>query len=699
MLNELYSIYKGLEAVGEQPQIKHNDIQSPGMGITFRVMLGEKGQVDSVKLMTREQIQNSWSLGNGNKNQFPAVKVVYPLIPKGHEQYLAWKKEIKKPTEEDYRAFLKRVTDECPVDIAQIKVWPSYRKQVIERKEQLADSKSAESILKLFERYARTQNSLEILEQVAYQTMLEEQGDIRSLKDICTLLFGDDLDSKGQVKDGKRVTLLLDCFPENDVDIYASSIQRIPELSSALFSAELKSTHQTRQAECAYSGNVEQIVYKTFPKEKLNVIGPTTLFAKNATTSGPTVKRYDTSGGQAFPLSEKLSQQLAAGIAFINDEKYKDKLWTKLPAAVGSSPSLLLAFCKEDVGLCLTPLITGESEVDDFDSYQDASESVIESFRGKSLSLDAVVDFFEVIVVDKANRKINFSASTRIGQLINSTKDWQAACSNTPNFKLLSIINNNENRMLSPKEISPQQLMYLSKQKYIRDGRESTSLPGISFPDVMRLFLSTAPQTAAKRVLSRICEQYQPLFRHCALDRSQQPLTAKTDVRSNTQVLKAVTLVSLLLFNIGRTKEKYMNDFAFQLGQLCSAMDELHIGYCKSERKGDIPNTLLGNQVYGMALQNPVHALSVLASRRRPYDSWVRRMRAKDQRTEDKAITAAIFAQIWMSNQAEKLNEFLSINNLESTDTYKAELMLGYLAGRPFEKNNDSTNDDQGDKS
>lgn len=142
-----------------------------------------------------------------------------------------------------------------------------------------------------------------------------------------------------------------------------------------------------------------------------------------------------------------------------------------------------------------------------------------------------------------------------------------------------------------------------------------------------------------------------------------------------------------------------MNDFAFQLGQLCSAMDELHIGYCKSERKGDIPNTLLGNQVYGMALQNPVRALSVLASRRKPYDSWVRRMRAKNQRTEDKAITAAIFAQIWMSNQAEKLSEFLSLNNLESTDTYKAELMLGYLAGRPFEKNNDSTHDDQGDKS
>jgi len=80
MLNELYSIYRGLEAVGETPSIKHNDIQSPGMGTTFRVMLNEHGQVSSVKLMSKEQIQDSWSLGKGNKNQFPAIKVIHPWM-------------------------------------------------------------------------------------------------------------------------------------------------------------------------------------------------------------------------------------------------------------------------------------------------------------------------------------------------------------------------------------------------------------------------------------------------------------------------------------------------------------------------------------------------------------------------------------------------------------------------------------------
>ncbi len=80
MLNELYTIYRGLEALGEEPEIKHNDIQEPGVNnVTFRVLLDKNGQVSKVALMTKEQIQDCWSVGN-KQNQFPAVKVKRPLI-------------------------------------------------------------------------------------------------------------------------------------------------------------------------------------------------------------------------------------------------------------------------------------------------------------------------------------------------------------------------------------------------------------------------------------------------------------------------------------------------------------------------------------------------------------------------------------------------------------------------------------------
>ncbi|MBL1292382.1 MAG: hypothetical protein COB61_000755 [Thiotrichales bacterium] len=703
MLNELYSIYRGLEAVGESPEIKHNDIQSPGMGVTFRVMLDESGQVTSVKLMSKEQIQDSWSLGNGNKNQFPVIKVVYPLLAEGHKDYLLWKEKTSKPTEAEYREFIERISEQYAVDLSHIKLWPSYRKQVLERKDQLAGIDDCEAVNQLFERYSQTETGVEILEQVA-SLLIEyslQGADTYSLKHICTLLFGDDVTPKGVVKDGKRVTLILDCFPQTDIDIYASSRRQVAGLSRALFTAESKAHKKTRSDECALTGNVGPVVYDIFPKEKLSVVGGTTLFSKNATTSGPTVKRYDVSGGVAFSVSDKLSQELAASIAFINLEKFKNKIWSKLPSTLGASPSLLLAYCKEDWDISLTPLITGESDIEGFEDYLDATESVIASFKGKDLGLDVAVDFTEIIVLDKANRKINFSTTTNIDELIRAAEQWKQACQNFPCLKLYVRVRKNEKKMSSPWAISPQQIMYLSRQKYIRDGTASTSLPGISFSDVMKLFIGKNNQALAKRCLQRIAEQYQPLLNYSALSQLQSVLKAKahvkTNPKNNTQTLSAVTLMSLLLYKTERTKEIYMKDFAFQLGQLCSAMDELHIGYCKSERKGDIPSTLIGNQVYGMALQSPVKAMSFMAARRRPYDAWVKRMMAKNDRSEDKAITGAIFAQIWMSKQAKSLNEFLS-SPMTKTDTYKAELMLGYLAGRPFEQKNTSNNN-QGEKS
>ena len=703
MLNELYSIFRGLEAVGESPPIKHNDIQSPGMGTTFRVMLDEQGQVTSVKLMSKEQIQNSWTLGNGNKNQFPAVKVVYPLLPRGHEGYLTWKEEMNKPSEAQYRELIERISQQYPVNLSHIKVWPSYRKQVLVRKEQLAGIDECAAVYQLFERYSQTKTGVEILEQVTnllIRSALQGAG-IFSLKHICTLLFGDDINTKGEIKDGKRVTLILDCFPQTDIDIHASSRDQLTSLSRALFTAESKTNKKTRKSECALTGSIEQVVYDIFPKEKLNIIGSTSIFAKNSTTSGPTVKRYDTSGGEAFSISDKLSQKLAASIVFINLPKFKNKIWSKLPSILGASPSLLLAYCKEDWELSFTPLITDvntQSEVDNFEDYLDASESALALFKGKDLDLDAVVDFVEIIVLDKANRKINFSTTARVGELIYAAKQWKRACQNSPDLKLYAQIRKNEKKMSFPWAISPQQVMYLTRQKFIRDGSTLTALPGISFADVMKLFLGRDSHVFAKRCLRRIVEQYHPLLNYCALSRVQRVLQArahvKTNVKNNTQALKAVTLMSALLFKTGRTKEIYMNDFAFQLGQLCSAMDELHIGYCKSERKGDIPSTLIGNQVYGMALQNPVKAMDFMASRRKPYDSWVKRMMTKNDRSEDKAITAAIFAQIWMSKQAKTLRKFLSTPIVKS-DTYKAELMLGYLSGRPFEQKNTSNNNQE----
>ena len=88
MLNELYSMQRGLERIGVLPDVKHNDIKSPGMGTTFRVLLDSDGCVERVEWIDKDKIKDTWSLGNGNKNQFPAIKLTFPLIAGSHENLI-----------------------------------------------------------------------------------------------------------------------------------------------------------------------------------------------------------------------------------------------------------------------------------------------------------------------------------------------------------------------------------------------------------------------------------------------------------------------------------------------------------------------------------------------------------------------------------------------------------------------------------
>lgn len=726
MLNELYSMYKGLENIGESPEIKHNDIQSPGMGTTFRVLLDCDGNVSRVELMTKDQIKDTWSLGNGYKNHFPAVKLVTPLIPDAHSSYKDWKENNKNPNEKSYRELIQNLTDNKSTGLLNTKCWPNYRNKIIERKDQLEVMRGGENecVYRLFERYSKSPTGVSILEQVS-ELMIKkalEDADKFTLKAISDALFGGDVDNKGNVKDGKRVTFLLDYLPKEDVDIHASSRTWVPSISKALF--ESGNHEYSKKSICAFTGSEDEVVVGTFSKEKLSVVGNTVIFAKNAGTSGPTVRRYGKSGADSYLIGKDLSQKLAASISFLSSDKLKGKTWSKIPSSTGSSPSLLLAYCKDNLNLSVTQLITGDSEIEDFDDYQDATQTVLDLFDRSNCTPDAAVEIAEIIVLDKANRKINYSTTSTLENVRLAAQEWVSGGNNTPNFKLRAQVAKNK-KLYSPWPLSPSSCVEVSRNVFKKEGvtvkevmlnkngRKVKPPPSIGFPDIMRLFFSKGDIATqlAKRCLMKLSIQYEPLLSHCALSKVYSVLPKKvqdkkpkfkTNPKNNTQALNAVTLLAVLLYKIGRNKEVYMNGFAYQLGQLCSAIDELHIGYCKSVRGGQIPNTLIGSLTYGMALQNPTKALAQLAPRIRPYETWAKKelTKSKDKFSDDKAIKAGIFAYKWLSGQSEKLSSHFSENDEKSNDSYKAELMLGYLAGRPFEKTNSQLNskESQGEK-
>lgn len=574
MLNELYVMQRGLEKIGKLAPVKHNDIKSPGMGTTFRVVLKSDGSVSQVELMDKEKIKNTWSIGNGNKNQFPAIKLTFPLLREAHEEYLRWKKSNKSTKEEAYREFINRQINQYELNFSETASWPSYRTSVIEKTEQLERNYKDENFFQIFERYRNSENDgIAILRQTFEILKNNIDGlDSKSLSAVCDVLFGTELGKNGQVKDGKRVTFILDALPSDEIDHYASSRREVSALSKALFAIEGGRGDEAKSVICALSGIEGSVVDIVFPEEKLAVVGATKLYAKNSGTSGATVKRYGHSGAESYFLSKELSTKLAATIALLSSDNNKGITWSKAPSSAGSSPSLLLAYCKEDLGLSVSKLITGSSEIEDFEDYQDATKTVLDLFHNSNCTPDAAVEIAEVIVLDKANRKINYTKSSKIEDLEKAANEWVNACKNTPLFKLYAQIGK-EKKMFSPWPIAPIKIGYLSRQKYIRGGESSTSVPAASFSDVMGLFFSVGVDSAelASRTLNKLSNQFEPLIELCALSKEHSILgkndaRVKTNPKNNTQALNAATIMGVLLYKLGRRKEVYMNNFAYQLG-------------------------------------------------------------------------------------------------------------------------------------
>ena len=137
-----------------------------------------------------------------------------------------------------------------------------------------------------------------------------------------------------------------------------------------------------------------------------------------------------------------------------------------------------------------------------------------------------------------------------------------------------------------------------------------------------------------------------------------------------------------------------MRESAYKLGQLLSAADELHCGYCHDVRKGAIPSQLMGNALVAMAERNPLQALNLLCRKWPIYQAWDKKsnFRVDDKFTGEKkklnneertegnrqwSIAYGVSAAFKASSLAKELTEKLP---KKTSQEFRAELILGYIA-------------------
>lgn len=721
MINEFKSIADCLDEIEDLIEIFHKDIFHPGGTEALRVVLGENASIESLEYMDDNKIKDSWGLKTSNQDQFPSIKLTVPLRPEGNKfysSYFAYKNSKKADTKSkeefenyckaegvDFNKFIKLKESEIIKFILQKYTWPNdtriiewpksaYRGSILSRCDSLRKSqdKQVQIVAELYRRYSTfpDDGSRLLIELDKKIENILMKGTEIPTDLLLNILFGKEKRKpNGELKETSRPVLFLDYKPEKDIDAFVFTPERRRHIAEFL--------KKDLPAECKkgfsyLSGTEVVLIDDKYPEANLGKgksVSKIILFSKFDANGGQTtVRRYDKSGTAAYRLGVDESARLLGALQTLTKDEYKHKTWDSIPSEKRKSNDLLLAFCK-NANIALTPLIMGSS-IDDIDDYLNLTQDVADAFKKvKDITLNENVDFIVIRKINDGNQKVIYSTTKSIAKLQRARSEWLSACQNVPEFKMRIKIGQKED-YVKPWPIAPVSLVRLTGLQYKKDMSNPNQVPAISFSDMMDLFFDSPKlQQLALHAINALVNQTEPLFSHCALSKLHAYLNnphIKIDHKKNNEVLKTATLFAVLLYKIKRNREIYMNDFAFQLGQLCSAMDELHIGYCQDIRKGQIPNVLIGNMSYGIALQSPVAALSVLASRIKPYEAWARKKWVQGNMPNDKAIKNGMYSYKWIAVQSQKINEHIKDNPHLVNDSYKAELMLGYLAGRPFEQ-------------
>jgi hypothetical protein len=124
-----------------------------------------------------------------------------------------------------------------------------------------------------------------------------------------------------------------------------------------------------------------------------------------------------------------------------------------------------------------------------------------------------------------------------------------------------------------------------------------------------------------------------------------------------------------------------MKETSYLVGKLLAAMDELHKCYCVSERKGDIPTTLIGNGLLGRAADSPEMAFDELCERSRIYLGWARSVQLSGKETEAVKIAVNSARKLLriVEPMAIELHHSAKLNQPMSAEG-KAHLFLGYIS-------------------
>lgn len=454
-------------------------------------------------------------------------------------------------------------------------------------------------------------------------------------------------------------------------------------INRALLKAEYSVTDIDQRAVGvdAYTGEAVDLQDK-FPSPKIAELGPLKLFSVN-TNEVRALRRYGLEGAKAFPVSAALTQKMNDALLHLASEENKGISCRPIPSAQPDKRDLLVAYLEgqPEGREQLAEMFGGEASTFSDADFAAIAQRVIGMLEGKvAANPNLNVHLLSFCSIDKGRKQIGLNRRFLVADVIRAAKDWQAGARNAPAVSVGFYDKASKKfKLCSQTTPGPLELASTINRVWSRDakvGFNPSFQRAFSASDAYDVFLADVPlsQQKSEAALGLLIQRMSVVLAGLGAVKTTRKWTGLSDTVS-WQSLKAVALIGILLRQLGYHKENFMQEPITQFGRLLALVDSLHLQYCKHVRKNESPSQLIGNALFGTALEQPVFALARLAERITPYQAWARTFQSDDPNADVGLVK-------WFLGEIAACTSAIHLEQLPDRmlDADKAKLLLGYLA-------------------
>ena len=705
MLNEGLMAAKALKHFDLLPIPGHPDVKQVGKAECLLVILGSDGVPAELELLEKVETAKLWKHAKGNHNSFPAIRLKKPLLS------AAVSKKLEEISWDNLDAAAKKgvlltldfsaVNPKC--GDFHIAPWTQEQLRPVLECEQ-PELMNLRQLIRLFPKDEDQETfNRELLKQIASFIETETLDDMQ-LDFLKQLLVG-----KKQGKNGGRVSGCMTYFDVSYRDDFPSVLS--PETGKALSNLLRQAGEQNPKEKnelgiSPLTGERVQFIRDKYPDPNLPVIGPTYLYSKKHDI--PCLERYGMTGLMAFSAGREEADRISGALQYLTREERRRKTWKRMGSACRNQPQLLIAYLEDDPAndMLLAEILSGSESKED--EIADGFEILCEQVMGPlekviNKNPDSKVELILLEKLDTGRRQVSYEDRISAQQLVDALKDWLKALRNLPEIKIHIFPPKRKNwRARRPCSLRPYEICELLKFCYGKSAvKPKLQHSPVTLQEIYSIYI---PKNKGSHTWTELVEKLQEytlergknllgdIGRYNIISSIEEKIGKKTkfDIEDVYRAYQFLLFLGILLYQKGIRKETYMEDTAYNIGQLLKLADILHREYCIQLRNGgdeskSLPNSFIGNEMLFITAENPAEGICRLMERMSIYMMW-----AKKEWVAKSGYAKWVLARI--GDATEKIKRPLP---KEFSTEEKAELFIGYMANIPKVKSKDDTNESE----